>query len=109
MTTPREVVTVDISRLLMDKYPEFWHEPREGRGELSVSEPGALILLPRSPQRVRSTFHPFHFAFHEGKVLVGTWLAAPEATSSQGKVWNMYYPPLPIMKYIFKVGAKSGK
>ncbi|KAF8437006.1 hypothetical protein BGX38DRAFT_1283851, partial [Terfezia claveryi] len=73
VSTPGKVVMVDISAILMENYPTFWHE---GKGGIPSRIP---------PQRVRSTPNPFHFTFHEEKVLVGFWLAVPDATSSPGK------------------------
>jgi len=75
VSTPGKVATVDISRLFMERYPTFWHE--------RVARDG------------KATLEPCHFAFHEGRVLVGIWLAAPEVVNPQETAWDMYYPPLP--------------
>ncbi|RPB17858.1 hypothetical protein L211DRAFT_871973, partial [Terfezia boudieri ATCC MYA-4762] len=76
VSTPGKVVMVDVSAILMEKYPTLRYEVQKGIPSLKGD---------------RNTFSPFHFAFHAERVLVGCWLGVPDATSSQGKVWNMIF------------------
>ncbi|RPB26886.1 hypothetical protein L211DRAFT_660639 [Terfezia boudieri ATCC MYA-4762] len=76
VSTPWKVVMVDCSSILMEKYPTLRYEVQKGIPSLKGD---------------RNTFSPFHFAFHAERVLVGCWLGVPDATSSQGKVWNMIF------------------
>ncbi|KAF8428559.1 hypothetical protein EV426DRAFT_711235 [Tirmania nivea] len=87
VSTPGEVAMVDISELLMEKYPTFWHE---GRRENELSGVRTHVP-PYMPQRYRNTLNPFHFAFHEGRVLVGIWLEGLGTASSQEKMWNIIF------------------